>query len=132
MSVIAQALNLTAPIIHRRLTMSTLHTNLFEDVPEHLAEEWFTTLLERPGCRIERIVSCGQRSPEGFWYDQAWDEWVLLLRGSADIDLVERTVALTPGDHLLIPAGQKHRVTRTAPGQATIWLAIHLNAPAKS
>ena len=112
--------------------MNTRIQNLFADIPENSQEEIFTTLLSNPGCRIERIVSYGQSSPEGFWYDQAWDEWVLLLRGSADIDLVERTVALTPGDHLLIPAGQKHRVTRTAPDQATIWLAIHLNAPAKS
>ena len=110
----------------------TRPANLFADLPAHANTEHFTTLLDNPHCRVERIVSFGQTSPEGFWYDQAWDEWVLLLRGSADIDLVERTVALTPGDHLLIPAGQKHRVTRTAPDQATIWLAIHLNAPAKS
>ena len=85
------------------------------------------TLLERPGCRIERIISYGQTSPEGFWYDQAWDEWVLLVQGAAEIDLGDRKVALTPGDHLFIPAGQKHRVTLTAPDQPTIWLAVHLN-----
>lgn len=85
------------------------------------------TLLERPGCRIERIISYGQTSPEGFWYDQAWDEWVLLVQGAAEIDLGDRKVALTPGDHLFIPAGQKHRVTLTVPDQPTIWLAVHLN-----
>lgn len=107
-------------------------TNIFASLPEHSDQELFTTLLERPGCRIERIISYGQASPAGFWYDQAWDEWVLLLQGAAEIDLVDRHVALSPGDHLFIPAGQKHRVTRTDPDQPTIWLAIHLNGPAKS
>lgn len=106
--------------------------NIFASLPEHSDHELFTTLLSQSDCRIERIVSYGQSSPEGFWYDQAWDEWVLLVQGAAELDLVERTVALTPGDHLLIPAGQKHRVTKTDPDQPTIWLAIHLNGPAKS
>ena len=34
-----------------------------------LAEEAFTTLVDRPGMRIERIVSTGQATPEGEWYD---------------------------------------------------------------
>ena len=112
--------------------MDTHHTNLFTDIPKLAAEELFTTVLERPGCRIERIVSYGQCSPEGFWYDQAWNEWELLVQGTAEIDLVDRRVALSPGNHLFIPAGQKHRVTRTDTDPPTIWLAIHLNGPAKS
>ena len=32
-------------------------------------------LLSRPGVRIERIVSSGQCSPPGYWYDQAEGEW---------------------------------------------------------
>lgn len=102
--------------------------NLFADIPPDQAkEEWFTPLLQRPECRIERIVSYGQASPEGFWYDQAWDEWVLLIQGVAELDLAGQPVTLNPGDHLLIPAGQKHRVIRTDPDQPTIWLAIHFD-----
>ena len=107
--------------------MNSHPSNLFSDIPDNSREELFTTLLKHPGCRIERIISYGQASPDGFWYDQTWDEWVLLIQGAAELDLGDRKVALTPGDHLLIPAGQKHRVTMTAPDQPTIWLAVHLN-----
>ncbi len=109
----------------------TSPTNLFSDLPGHAEEEIFTTLLHRPGCRIERIVSYGQISPEGFWFDQAWDEWILLTQGSAELDVEGQIVKLIPGDHLPIRAGQKHRVTYTDQNQPTVWLAIHLNEPTK-
>lgn len=105
----------------------TSPTNLFSDLPEQAEEEIFTTLLQSPGCRIERIVSYGQTSPEGFWFDQAWDEWVLLIQGSAELDVEGQTVKLVPGDHVLIKAGQKHRVTKTSKLEPTIWLTIHLS-----
>ena len=62
--------------------------NIFEDVPRQAAAEQIDLLLARPGLRIERIVSTGQASPEGFWYDQPQDEWVIVLRGAAGL-LVE-------------------------------------------
>lgn len=111
--------------------MNSETSNLFTDLPEHANEELFTTLLANPHCRIERIVSYGQGSPDGFWYDQAWDEWVLLLKGSATLDLNGRMVNLTHGDHLLIPAGLRHRVSKTDPDQPTVWLAIHLETLTK-
>ena len=106
-------------------------TNLFVDLPEHADAELFTTLLNNPHCRIERIVSYGQSSPDGFWYEQPWDEWVLLVDGSAELDVDGQLITLAPGDHLLIPAGQKHRVTRTDLEMPTIWLAIHLNTESR-
>ena len=106
-------------------------SNLFADLPEHADEELFTTLLANPHCRIERIVSYGQASPEGFWYNQKEDEWVLLLQGSAELDLNGLMVNLTPGDHLLIPAGLRHRISKTASDQPTVWLAIHLETLTK-
>ena len=74
----------------------------------------------------------GQASPEGFWYDQSWDEWVLLLKGSAELDLNGLIATLTPGDHLLIPAGLRHRVCKTDSDQPTIWLAIHIDTTTKA
>ena len=106
--------------------------NLFSDLPSHAEKEIFSTLLHRPGCRVERIVSHGQKSPEEFWYDQNWDEWVLLLQGMADLDIEGQMVKLVPGDHVLIKAGQKHRVTHTDENQHTVWLAIHFDEPTKS
>ena len=106
--------------------------NLFADIPEQSSQELFSTLLDHPHCRIERIVSYGQSSPDGFWYNQTWDEWVLLLQGSSELDVEGKMVKLVPGDHLLIKSGQKHRVTQTDQNQPTVWLAIHFNEPAKS
>ena len=61
--------------------------NLFSDLPTlpiaPEAAERLETLLVRPGLRIERIVSTGQASPPGFWYDQPDAEWVVLVSGDA-------------------------------------------------
>lgn len=100
-------------------------SNFFADIPEYAEKELFSTLLKHENCHIERIVSYGQASPDGFWYDQAWDEWVLLLEGFAELDVNGQVVTLCPGDHFLITKRQKHRITKTDPDQPTIWLAIH-------
>lgn len=100
--------------------------NLFEALPVRLQEEEFTELLSRPGVRIERIVSTGQATPVDAPYNQAHDEWVLLLRGSASLWIEgEGDKELRPGDHLLIPAHRTHRVTSTADNEPTVWLTIH-------
>ncbi len=59
--------------------------NVFDDVPARLAAEQITTLLAAPNVSIERIVSCGDASPPGFWCDQDKSEWVIVLAGSAAI-----------------------------------------------
>jgi len=100
---------------------------LFGDVPVDLAEELVETLAEGAGCRIERIVSCGQASPVGFWYDQEWDEWVVVLRGAGRLvfDGGGEPVEMSVGDWIHIPAHEKHRVEWTSPDEATVWLAVH-------
>jgi len=57
--------------------------NLFADLPKQLPEELVTTLLDADNVRMERIVSNGHASPEGFWYDQDQHEWVMVLKGAA-------------------------------------------------
>ena len=101
--------------------------NLFADIPENLKNELIETILQTPGFRIERIVSQGHCSPEGFWYDQNEKEWVILLQGSAGLrfDDKEELVVLYPGDYLHIDRHQRHRVEWTDPEQETIWLAVH-------
>jgi cupin 2 domain-containing protein len=101
--------------------------NIFSAVPLKTAEEEFLTLMAAKGVKIERIVSNGQVTPEGEWYDQAQDEWVLLLQGSAEI-LVEGEgvpIKLQTGDYLLLPAHCRHRVIWTDPDRPTVWLAVH-------
>jgi cupin 2 domain-containing protein len=83
-------------------------------------------LLEHPGFRIERIVSDGQQSPAGFWYEQPGDEWVILLQGKAIVEFeMSEFVVLAKGDYLWIPPLLKHRVKSTSYDPQCIWLAIH-------
>ena len=101
--------------------------NLFSPMPSAATGEVFTPLLDRPGVRIERIVSGGQATPEDTPFVQEADEWVVLLAGSAAIRLDgQDEVALARGDHLLIPGGTRHWVTRTDREVPTVWLAVHL------
>ena len=62
--------------------------------------------------RIERIVSTGQASPPGFWYDQPDDEFVVLLTGAARLRFEDGdvTIDMKPGDWVEIPAHVRHRV----------------------
>jgi cupin 2 domain-containing protein len=105
--------------------------NLFSHVPKAGEQEFCETICTRQGVRIERIVSHGQTTPAGEWYDQSWDEWVLLLTGSARllVDGDESPRSLGPGDHLLLPAGRRHRVEWTDPDKDTVWLAVHIGEP---
>lgn len=106
--------------------------NLFHPLPDATRAERFDDLLHMPSCRVERIVSHGQASPPGFWYDQDWDEWVLVLAGSAELRLQTEPapIRLAVGDYLLIPAGVRHRVESTDPAGPTVWLVIHLSQAA--
>ena len=101
--------------------------NLLSDLPLAGGEESFAAILERRGVRIERIVSHGHATPADRPYQQAEDEWVMVVAGAARLWL-EGTgeVELGRGDHVLIPAGVRHRVTWTTPSGPTVWLAVHV------
>jgi cupin 2 domain-containing protein len=103
--------------------------NLFADLQDHLPEESIEVIAGNPHVRIERIVSNGHVTPEGFWYDQAEFEWVIVLRGEARL-LYENgeSVAMKVGDHVLIPPHTKHRVEWTHPTGPTVWLAVFYRA----
>lgn len=100
-------------------------SNLFDDIHADLPEELIQAILSRPNLRIERIVSQGHASPEGFWYDQPQHEFVLLLQGWARLRFEDQTVEMKPGSFLDIPAHRRHRVDWTSPDEPTIWLAVH-------
>ena len=104
--------------------------NIFAQVPAQGAEEEISLLAEKAGGRIERIVSTGQASPPGFWYDQAWTEWVVVLTGKAALRFADEPEPrlLGPGDWLEIPAHARHRVERTDAERPTVWLAVHFVA----
>ncbi len=99
--------------------------NLFTDLPTTLPEELVEVLAENQHVRIERIISTGHASPEGFWYDQDEAEWVVVLKGKAKLLFEDgETVEMTPSDHVLIPAHRKHRVEWTTADEPTVWLAV--------
>lgn len=103
----------------------TAPINLFADLPARLPDELVTTLLEATNVRIERIVSHCHASPDGFWYDQPQNEWVLVLTGAAKLRFEDETLEMRAGDFVNIPAHRKHRVEWTTPDEPTVWLAVH-------
>lgn len=108
----------------------TMQGNLLANLPDGTSKEQTAELLASPYVRIERIVSTGQASPPGFWYDQDQDEWVLLVAGAATEQLANEPTPrrLHLGDYLLIPAHSRHRVEWTDPAEPTIWLANRYRA----
>lgn len=109
--------------------------NIFDKrgiVPPSLDQEQgrevFETLLSIPlpegkPLRVERIFSFGQE--DGAWYDQSWDEWVMVMRGEALLEWGDGSVTeLEAGDYLLIERHRKHRVQQAS--FDCVWLAVHL------
>ncbi len=96
--------------------------NLFANLPKSVPSELTEVLANNQHVRIERIVSHGQISPEGFWYDQDEHEWVIVLAGEAKLHFEndDKPLHLKSGDHVLIPAHQKHRVEWTKPDEPTV------------
>jgi cupin 2 domain-containing protein len=93
------------------------------------AAELFHTLVSSPHVRVERILSQGQASPAGFWYDQVEDEFVLLVSGAACVEFENGvTVELRANDWLNIPAHVRHRVAWTATDTPSVWLAVFTQA----
>ena len=97
--------------------------NLFLDAEPPARGERFEALLSHKNLVVERIVSSAEnQSAESV---QRQDEWVLLIRGTALLNMAGEAFALKAGDYLFIPAGVPHRVEETSNG--ALWLAVHLH-----
>lgn len=101
--------------------------NIFSRIPYFMQDEISETLLKAEHFKLERIVSSGQATPPGEWFDQMTNEWVILLSGSAGLRFDDEAEGRTlyPGDYVHIPAHRRHRVEWTDPEQKTVWLALH-------
>lgn len=99
--------------------------NLFEDCSPPESGERMDVLLAHKNLVVERIVSSATFAPKR--YVQSQDEWVLLMRGEAEMEVEGETVALKAGDHLFLPSGTAHIVKSASEG--AMWLAVHLHAP---
>jgi cupin 2 domain-containing protein len=84
--------------------------------------EIFDTLLEDKNIKINRIVSSDILDDELYIQDE--DEWVVLIKGSATIEMDGREIYLKSGDTLFIPSKTPHRVVKTQ--RDTLWLCIHI------
>ena len=105
--------------------------NIFEFsfVPQE-AQEKIETLVESgniekgQGVRLERILSFGAKTPDGVWYDQSWEEWVMVIKGNATLEFDNgEKIDICQGDYLTIRAHERHRVSRTSVD--CLWLALH-------
>ena len=117
--------------IGRRWGEPTLPTicsdNLFGSPLPALGEESERVLQSGESWCLKLIVSNQFKSPDGFWYDQDEDEWLLLLKGSARLRLEnpEQIIDLSAGDHLYLPSRRRHRIERTDPQPGTVWIALY-------
>jgi cupin 2 domain-containing protein len=100
--------------------------NIWAAIPKQIPDELTEILAGSPAVTIERIISRGHCSADGFWYDQDHNEWVLLLQGKAGLSFEGQPaiVELTGGDYINIPAHVRHRVAWTAEETETLWLAV--------
>jgi cupin 2 domain-containing protein len=98
--------------------------NLLSSLPITLPDEITDNLVQARHVRIERIMSEGHASPQGFWYDQEECEFVLLVQGAARLRFEDKVVEMKPGDWIDIPAHRKHRVEWTTPDEKTVWMAV--------
>lgn len=100
--------------------------NIFDRIPNTLPSEAIDILASRGSTRVERIVSRGHCSPPGFWYDQEDNEWVLVLRGEAQLRFEKdgRLLHLAAGSYMHIAAHERHRVEWTTEETETVWLAV--------
>jgi cupin 2 domain-containing protein len=97
--------------------------NALSELPDAIDAEVSQLLLKRRGVKFERIVSRGQSSPEGFWYDQSQHEFVFVVAGRALLEFDSgETKQLEAGDWIQIDAHARHRVAWTDPNVATVWL----------
>ncbi len=101
--------------------------NIFSGIKDQSPEEIFETIIKTNQFKIERIISSGQSTDKGNWYNQDRSEWVIVLKGSAGLIFEDnrKVVIMKPGDYINIPAHKKHRVEWTDPEGETIWLAVH-------
>lgn len=103
-----------------------MRVSLFDLTGGRSSEERFERLAGGADVLVERIVSTGQSTPPGEWLEQSRDEWVALLQGHAELSFADGSrTSLSAGEHVLIPAGTRHRVERTSAEPVCIWLAVH-------
>jgi cupin 2 domain-containing protein len=88
--------------------------------------ENYSKILLGNSFHLEKIISKGYATPENKWIIEKTNEFVMLLKGKAEL-LFEngQNIKLSEGDYLVIPKYTKHKVTRTSRKPICYWLTIH-------
>lgn len=104
--------------------------NLFSNLPQKAPQEVIEALLKNKSFSLKRVISTGQATAPGEWYDQTDDEWCILLSGSAGLQFEgeEELVVFKPGDHIVIPAHKRHRINWTDATVPSVWIVLHYPA----
>ena len=87
-------------------------------------EEIFNNLLSHKNVKINKIISPPNFVSEQFIQDE--DEWVILLQGSAILEINQKITKLVKDSYIFIPAKSPHTILSTEPNIKTIWLAVHI------
>src|SRR3989344_2072380 len=88
--------------------------NILSNIPNKIPKEIIETIICSPNIKIERIISKGHVTPKGKWYDQDKNEFVLIIKGNAELSFEDnKLVKMKEGDHLIIPRHVKHKVEKT-------------------
>ncbi|MDD2882172.1 MAG: cupin domain-containing protein [Rhodoferax sp.] len=98
--------------------------NLFDHATPPAIGERFETLLKHKNLVIERICSSSEIPLSQCVQTQ--DEWVLLVQGTAEIEIDGKTESLKQGDFVFLPANTPHCVKSASDG--ALWLAVHLHS----
>lgn len=97
--------------------------NLFEiDKLPPIDNEFFETVLKHKNVTIKKIISNTLKTPQTF--NQKEDEFVVLLKGCAKIEINGVVKNLKAGDYLFIPANTPHTLIKTK--KTAVWLAVHI------
>ena len=96
--------------------------NLFEiETLPNIDNEIFKTLLKKDDIEIKKIISNTLKTPQTFKSQK--NEFVVLLKGCAKIEINGEIKKLKSGDTLFIPANTTHTLLKTK--KVAIWLAIY-------
>jgi catechol 2,3-dioxygenase-like lactoylglutathione lyase family enzyme/mannose-6-phosphate isomerase-like protein (cupin superfamily) len=97
--------------------------NVYRGAEPPAAGERHERITKIKNVTIERIASSALLEPRE--YDQECDEWVVLLRGHARLEIAGELVDLAVGDYVVLPSHTRHRVLETTAD--ALWLAIYVD-----
>lgn len=109
---------------------TTCAENIFRGLLPAPGHDCAETVAEGATWRLELIRSNASCTSEDEWLNTTESIWMLLLRGSARLQLrdPEDVADLSAGDHLMIPSGRPYRLLRTDPPPGTLRLELHWRA----